>query len=831
MGSQTSELFHATSAFICLKELVSQPKRIMQHPISKLGSGLLLWLALRWTFATLALAGSTPELKSVSPRGIQRGCTQTLILRGVRLSDAQEVFFYDQGITAESIKVINHKELRVDVDVASDCRLGEHILQVRCRKGISDFRTVFVGPYPRGKEKEPNDDCPSAQKIELNSTISGQIKAEDIDYFVVPLKAGQRLSVEVEAMRLGVFFDSLIAVYDSQGKEIAVCDDTELFNQDGFLSVTAARDGDYYVMIRDAIFNARASKHYRLHIGVFDRPRIMFPPGGKSGTLLTSTMFERPTPDLKAVIQRDAVTFPLPDLADSSEVFGDGPSPLPLRVSEFENFIRPEDARNFALKDALKVPTPIAINGRLGSGQKFHFYKFDAKKHRKIAVDVFAKRIGSPLDPIIAVFDPKNKSLIASDDAAVKPDSYLVFNPPADGTYYLRLMDYLNRGGVDMIYRVEIARLKPVLTLNVKRNDRFTQRRMAMAIPQGGRFAAVFQAKKEHFNADVELKFEGLPVGVTATMLPLRSSAKEMPVVFEATQDAPIDLEKVSVLATAKNEKTESKERLAAKAESTGPIFDTQFTATSLDSRGGPNNFIYHPTVVDKLAVGVIETLPFSITVEPLKAPLVRNGSAKVKVIAHRDEGFEEKIRLQFPYRPVGVSAKHQIEIKAGQTEIEYPINANRGAQLGTWPFYVIASANNEGPAWTSSQLETVNVEEPFVAIESKRTVAARNEAVKIVCQIEHQRDFLGDATAVLRSLPPHVTVAAPVTFDKSTETIEFELQTNAKTPFGQHKSIFIEVEVPVGEGHSVARAGNVVLQINQPLKQKPAIALPKEAE
>ena len=803
----------------------------MQLPIPKLGSGLLLWLALLWLFANLALAGSTPELQSVSPRGIQRGITHTLILRGVRLDDAQEVFFYDRGITAKSIKVVNHKELRVDVDVASDCRLGEHILQVQCSKGISDFRTVFVGPYPRVKEKEPNNDFSSAQKIELNRTISGQIRAEDLDYFVVPLKAGQRLSVEVEAMRLGLFFDSLIAVYDSHRKEIAVCDDTELFNQDGFLSVTVATDGDYFVMIRDATFNALASKHYRLHIGVFDRPRTMFPPGGKSGAQLTSTMFERPTADLKAVVQREAVTFQLPDLAESSKVFGDGPSPLPLRVSEFENFIRPDDAQNFSRKDALKVPTPIAINGRLESGQKFHFYKFDAKKHRKISVDVFAKRIGSPLDPIVTVYDEKNKSLIASDDATVKPDSFLVFDPPADGTYYLRMMDYFYRGGVDMIYRVEIAPVKPLLALNVKRNDRFTQRRMAMAIPQGGRFAAVFQAKKEHFNADIELKFDGLPVGVTATMLPLRSNAKEMPVVFEATRDAPIELEKVSVWATAKNEKMESKEPQNVKAESTGPVFDTQFTVTALDSRGGPNNFIYHPTVVDKLAVGVIEKLPFSITVEPLKAPLVRNGSAKVKVIAHRDEGFKEKIRLQFPYRPVGVSAKHQIEMKTDQTEIEYPINANRGAQQGEWPFYVIATANVLGPAWVSSQLETVNVEKPFVAMESKRTVGARNETVKVVCQIEQLRDFSGDATAVLRSLPPHVTLAGPITFDKSTETIEFELQTNDKTPFGQHKSIFVEVEVPVGEGHSVGRAGNVVLQINQPLQQKPAIALRKAAK
>ncbi len=805
----------------------------MQHSIPKIGSALLVGLALLCSVATLTFAGSTPELRAVYPRGIQRGNEHTLTLNGVRLDDAQEVFFYDKGITAKSLKVVDRKKLEVVVEVSSDCRLGEHILQVRCGKGISDFRSIFVGPFPTVKEIELNNNFAKAQKIELGHTVEGQIAREDVDYFVVSLTSGQRMSVEVEAVRLGTFFDSLIAVYDSQQKEIAVCDDTELFSQDGFLTITAPADGDYFVMIRDAAYNAAGNAPYRLHIGDFDRPQVMFPPGGKSGQKLTSKVFERSAPDSEAIVEREAAEFQLPDMAESTEVFGDGPSALPLRVCEFENFNRPEDAQNHSAKGALKVSTPIAINGRFAAAQKHHYYKFTAKKNQKLAVNVLAKRIGSPLDPVIHVLDEKNKSLIANDDATTRPDSFVVFNPPKNGIYYLRLFDYFNRVGVDMIYRVEIAPVKPRLELTVKRNDRFSQRRMAMAIPQGGRFAAVLTAKKEHFAAEVELEFDGLPKGVTATMLPLLKNAKEMPVVFEATEDAPIELEKVSVSATAKHEKFASKDTKApkdadAKAEAAGPVFDTEFTLTSLDSRGSPNNFVYHRTVVDKLAVGVIEKLPFHITVEPLKAPLVRNGSAKVKVIAHRDEGFKEKIRLQFPYRPVGVGTTYQIEMKEGQTEIEYPINANKGAQLGKWPFYVIASANVTGPAWSSSQLETVSVEEPFVAMESKRTVGTRNETLKVVCQIEQLREFSGDATAVLRSLPPHVTVAGPVTFNQSAEKIEFELKTTDKTPFGQHKSIFVEVDIPVGEGRSVARAGNVVLQINQPLEQKPAVAIRK---
>lgn len=792
----------------------------MQNQPLQLGCRCLMAIALTILISAETIAGSSPELNSVSPRGVQRGGEHTLYLHGVRLNDAQEVFFYGEGITTKSVKVIDHKKLEVIIDVAGDCRLGENVLQVRCGRGISDFRSVFVGPFPAVAEKESNNDFASAQKIELGQTATGQIEREDVDFFVVTLGAGDRMSVEVEAMRLGTFSDTLIAVYDSQQNEIAACDDTELFNQDGFLTVTAPADGDYFVMIRDAAYNAGKYAFYRLHIGDFDRPRVMFPPGGKAGTTLKAKMFERPVADVGAVVERGSVEIKLPEVDDLSEVFHDGPSPLPLRVSRFENFIRADDAKNLDFKTAIEVQTPVAINGRLTKPGQLHFYKFKAQKNQKLSVDVFAKRIGSPMDPIVNVFDEKYKAIISSDDAKVRPDSYLVFNPPADGTYFIRVHEYFQRSAVDMVYRVEVEPIKPMLTLNIKRNGRFSQTRMAMAIPQGGRFAAIVSAKKENFSTDVELQFDGLPEGVTVTAKPLKKTAKELPVVFEATEDAAIDLRRVSVSAKAVDVEGESP-----------PLFKSEFKATSLDSRGPPNNFVYHPTVVDELAVGVVEPLPFRITVQPLEAPLVRNGSAKVKVTADRDEGFNEKIRLQFPYRSPGVGTTYQIEMKADQTEIEYSINANKSAQLGNWPFYVLATANVEGPAWTSSQLQTLSVEEPFVAMESQRSVGARNETVTVVCEIEQLREFDGEATAALKSLPPHVTVGGTQTFDKTSEKIAFEIKTTDKTPFGQHKNIFVEVSVPVGKGRSVARAGNVVLQVNRPVPQPPSGAITKVAK
>ena len=75
-------------------------------------------------------------------------------------------------------------------------------MRVRTATGISELRTFWVGALPVVEEKEPNSDFATPQKIPLNVTVHGIVDNEDVDYFVVECKKGQRLSAEIEGMRL-----------------------------------------------------------------------------------------------------------------------------------------------------------------------------------------------------------------------------------------------------------------------------------------------------------------------------------------------------------------------------------------------------------------------------------------------------------------------------------------------------------------------------------------------------------------------------------------------------------------------------------------------------
>ena len=158
-------------------------------------------------FSMLLTAGiasaATPVLTNLRPQGIQRGTEMEVVLNGARFTDAKELLFYGPGVTVVDFKVVNDAQVKVKLKAAPDCRLGEHAVRLVAASGLTELRTFYVGPLPIAQEKEPNNELGTAQAIPLNTTVCGTVESEDVDYFKVTAKKGQRLSVEVEGMRLG----------------------------------------------------------------------------------------------------------------------------------------------------------------------------------------------------------------------------------------------------------------------------------------------------------------------------------------------------------------------------------------------------------------------------------------------------------------------------------------------------------------------------------------------------------------------------------------------------------------------------------------------------
>jgi hypothetical protein len=201
--------------------------------------------------ATSAFA-AYPTFTTTVPNGGQRGTEVKLTVTGTQLADFESLMFFSPGFTQKSVDKVETNKVQLTIGIAPDVPPGNHLMRIRTKTGMSHARQFFVGIFPNVEEKEPNSDFDTPQVIQLNQTIEGVVLNEDVDNYRVSLKKGQRLSVEVDGLRLGyTVFDPFLAIIDKDRFEKVISDDTILHRQDGYCSFTADYDGEYFVMVRE----------------------------------------------------------------------------------------------------------------------------------------------------------------------------------------------------------------------------------------------------------------------------------------------------------------------------------------------------------------------------------------------------------------------------------------------------------------------------------------------------------------------------------------------------------------------------------------------------
>ncbi|HYV26715.1 MAG TPA: PPC domain-containing protein [Candidatus Eisenbacteria bacterium] len=761
-------------------------------------------------FVLLALSPAiavSPHLTALNPTGAQRGTETEITFTGERLQDTEEIICYEPGIEIAKLKLTTNQTAVAQLKIAPDCPLGEHHLRLRAASGLSELITFFVGPFPVLTENEPNNDPAKAQNVPLNTTVTGIITNDDVDCFAVELKKGQRFSAEVEGIRLGrALFDSRLSVLDSKGSLVADADDTWLALQDPFLSFIVPEDGTYIVRVREVTYGGSDKYYYRLHFGTFPRPTSVYPLGGKVGETLTFTCFSEATGEFKWQIK-------LPDTPQ--EKFGlfaelDGlptPSPNWIRVSLFPNVLAvlPNQDREHATTSDLSAP--LALNGIIATKGQEDWFRFRAAKDTALKVTVFARRLRTPMDAVIEIFDSAGKSLASNDDTA-GVDSSLKFTPTEATNYFLCIRDTLHEGGRDFAYRVEITPTQPKLSLKipeVSRND--TQSRQFITVPRGNRFATLISAKRANFDGELRFDIQGLPTGVQ--MFADRMSAKidAMPLVFEAASDAPIGGKLLDLTASGTNN---------------GGV-TAKFVQEVELVQGPPNNVAYYSTSVDKLCVAVTKEAPFKLRIVEPKVPVVQAGSMRLEIIAERAPGFDEPIEVNMVWNPPGISSQSEATIPKGATNVFYQLNAGGAAETRVWKIAALAHATVEGgKLYVSSQLTDLEVATPFVTGKIETAWVNPGKTAKITVNLQQAKTFNGNATIRLVGLPDKVT-ATQKEITKADQEVVFDLATETNCPIGSHKNLFCAVDITQNGQvipHTIASGG--ILRIVPPKKEEP---------
>ena len=771
---------------------------------------LAAFVAMMMLCAPAALAAS-PDLRSVNPPGGQRGTEVELDLRGLRLEKAQELYFYEPGI--EVVKITPDEKspdrrVLVTVKIAPDARLGQYHLRLRTATGLTNLHTFWVGHLPIIQEKEPNTDFDKPQAIEPGHTIQGVIENEDIDYFVIDAKKGQRITMEAEAIRLGrVLFDPALAILKTNRFELTSADDTTLLSQDCYVSAIAPEDGKYILAIRDSSYTGNGSFVYRLHIGDMPRPTAVYPPGGQAGQSVDFQFLGDPTGTFAMNVklpEQPVEMFDLYAVQDGKMA----PSPNPIRVSAFPNVLEAEPNNDGGKATAHSGGLPVAFNGIIESAGDVDLFRFTAKKGESPRVRVFARTLGSPLDPVLEVLDAKGKAMKANDDSSGNLDSSVDdWSAPEDGEYLIRIKDQLGKGGHDYVYRIELDFPTPSLRFSIPevgRDD--TQTRQWIAVPKGNRWVSLFRASRGGVGGELEMIAKDMPAGITMHAPKMASNVNDIPIIFEAAADAPI----AGKLIDLQGKPTDGKRQNAK--------YEGRYAQRVMLVSGPPNRTPYYTSEVERIAAAVIEEAPFHVRLETPKTPILQSGAMNLKVVVDRKEGYDEEINVQLPFRPPGISARSQVTISKGKNEAEYPINANGNAAVGEWDIAVAAYGTVDGgQMWVASELTKMSVAPAVLRGSIQMAVTEQGSAIPMLVKLDQKEEFEGTAKLVLLGLP-NKAAAEPVDITKETKEVTFQVTTDAVTPVGQHKSLLVQLELPKnGDTMIQTVAGGGVLRVDKP--------------
>ena len=488
------------------------------------------------------LSATEPLISSLLPRGGQKGTQQKVVINGNRLQDAQEIFFYDDDIVAGDLKMESGKKISTTFSISPDAKFGQHEMRVRTLHGISKLVTFWVGPYPNDPEKEPNSSFEEAQEIQLNSTINGVALNEDVDYYEFNATEGQRISAEVEAIRLsGPLFDPYLAILDENFFEIASSDDSELLLQDSTTSIIAPKTGKYFIEMRESSYRGSNSYRYRLHIGSFPRPRVVVPSGGQAGKSVEFTFLGDPKgPFKKTITLPDDGSDTLAYHPEENGLFA--PSPNNIKISNFPSIQEVEP--NNGIKEATQthLSIPLGFTGVIEKEGDIDCFRFQAKKGDRYYIKAHARSVASPLDPVLNLYHGDGKSIRGNDDGGNGPDSLITQTFPKDGEYVLRITDHLSRGSPLHAYRIETQKIGPEISASIPMfSNRDSQSRQMIPVPRGNRAATSFTLSRKNFTGDLDLLAKNLPKGVKISVPKAPSSFNSIPVLFSAEANAPLE--------------------------------------------------------------------------------------------------------------------------------------------------------------------------------------------------------------------------------------------------------------------------------------------------
>lgn len=123
-----------------------------------------------------------------------------------------------------------------------------------------------------------------------------------------------------------------------------------------------------------------------------------------------------------------------------------------------------EAGGNAEFETAQLINLPCSVDGRVDNLTRDYF-RFAIDRPQTLTIEVFARRLGSPLDPIVFLYDSRGRELAYCDDArGLSADAQISHKFEQPGEYIIEVRDIRYSGGGNHFYRLRVGDFPAVNT-------------------------------------------------------------------------------------------------------------------------------------------------------------------------------------------------------------------------------------------------------------------------------------------------------------------------------------------------------------------------------
>ncbi len=462
------------------------------------------------------------------PAGGEAGTTVEIEAGGLNINKATKVLFSHPDIKGEIVPYVQKKsgkkklndqsspqladKVKIMIDIPSHVPCGLYDLRLQGPQGVSNMLPFEVASYPdfieSGKSSLKNPDI-----VEIPAVLCGQVTPGGVDYFRFSGHKGETIVASVKGRTLVPYiadavpgwFQPVIKIVDTKGHEIAYSDDY-IYNVDPLIITELPKDGDYILMIHDAIYRGREDFNYRIQLGAIPFVTGRYPAYGVAGRKVRQRISgvnldsETTTVNVKKA-GYSQLTYTVK--AGTSNAVSFYALPKGTSLLQF-----PKDGSTLSLNSP--------VSDSLTSENRIKRYRINVVKGQPLIVELIGRRNGSRIDAVMRLVDGYGKVVAEADDhedptrglMTFHADPLLKYVPELDETMTLEVEDIHGGYGKDYHYLLSLYKNKPSVNAFVSPAN--------ITVPSGGTASFHIDISGRPKQA-ADLSIKGLPKGFTTS--------------------------------------------------------------------------------------------------------------------------------------------------------------------------------------------------------------------------------------------------------------------------------------------------------------------------